>query len=130
MTDDGIPMGKQVFTHFVRVASHFRRRRYSDSDLRLAHVHTECTTLLGFHHEGHEHSERNWASVHRRRRPRPGIVRRIEIHEDQNYRWWWTLYDSERVAVHGPYDTKHDAKRAAHVQESHVHVATIPWKLP
>jgi hypothetical protein len=65
-----------------------------------------------------------------RRRPRPGIVRRIEIHEDQQYRWWWALYDGERVAVNGPHDTKRDAKRDAHTHEPHVHVATIPWKLP
>ena len=55
--------------------------------------------------------------------------RRIEIHEDQNYRWWWVLCD-ERGAVHGPYDTKHDAKDDAHAREPHAHVETIPWKLP
>jgi hypothetical protein len=58
------------------------------------------------------------------------VVRRIQIHEDQQYRWWWSLYDGERVTMHGPYDTKHAAKHAAHVQEPLVHVATIPWKLP
>ena len=56
--------------------------------------------------------------------------RRIEIHEDQHYRWWWALHDGERVAVHGPYDTKRDAKHDAHARAPHVHVATIPWKLP
>ena len=83
MTDDdeGVPMGKQAVTRFVRVATH--------------------------HH----------------------FVRRIEVHEDQNYRWWWALYDDARV-VHGPYDTKHDAKDDAHAREPHAHVETIPWKLP
>ena len=130
MTDDGVPMGKQVVTQFVRVASHLRHRRDPDSDLRLAHVQTERTTLLGFQHDGPGHGARHWARVYRRGRPRPGIVRRIEIHEDQQYRWWWALYDGERVAVHGPYDTKRDAKDDAHAQEPRAHVETIPWKLP
>ena len=63
-------------------------------------------------------------------RARHDIVRRIEVHEDQDYRWWWALYEDARVAVHGPYDTKHDAKDDAHAQVPHVHVDTIPWKLP
>ena len=67
--------------------------------------------------------------LHPRGRPRRS-VRRIEIHEDQQYRWWWALYDDERVTVHGPYDTKRDAKSDAHAQAPHVHAATIPWKLP
>jgi hypothetical protein len=86
--------------------------------------------LFGFNHDGHDQDERHRARLHHRGRPRPGIVRRIEIHEDQQYRWWWTLSDGERVTVQGPYDTKHDAKHDAHTQEPHVHVATIPWKLP
>ena len=67
--------------------------------------------------------------LHRRRRARPS-VRRIEIHEDVQYRWWWALYDDGSVTVHGPYDTKRDAKNDAHTDAPHVHVATIPWKLP
>ena len=67
--------------------------------------------------------------LHRRGRSRPRVTR-IEIHEDQQYRWWWALSDGDRVAVHGPYETKHDAKRDAHAHEPHIRVGTIPWKLP
>ena len=88
------------------------------------------STLFGFHHDGFEQGERRRAGVLHRGRPRPGIVRRIEIHEDQQYRWWWALYADDRVAVHGPFDTKHDAKHDANTQEPLVHVATIPGKLP
>ena len=83
-----------------------------------------------FHHNGQEQGERHRTGLHTRGRPRHGVSRRIEIHEDQQYRWWWALYDGERLTVHGPYDTKHDARNDAHAQEPHVHVATIPWKLP
>jgi len=57
-------------------------------------------------------------------------VKRIQIHEDQQYRSWWALYDRERVTLHGPYDTKHDAKTDAHAQDPQVHVATVPRRLP
>ena len=120
----------EVFTHFVRVASHLSHRRDPGPDFRLAHEQAEHTTLLGFHHDEHEQGARSRAPFHPSRRSRTGVMKRIEIHEDQQYRWWWALYDGERVAVHGPYDTKHDAKYDAHAQEPHVHVATIPWKLP
>jgi hypothetical protein len=71
------------------------------------------STRFGFHHDRHEHDGR-----------------RIEIHEDQQFRWWWAFSDEGRVTVHGPYDTKRDAKRDANAREPHVRVATIPWKLP
>ena len=64
-----------------------------------------------------------------RRTPRRSVIR-IEIHEDMQYRWWWALDDDERVTMHGPYDTKRDAKNDAHAEEPHVHIAIVPWKLP